>query len=303
MITTSTGATAITATAPPRHLQLERAALRDDQLAFTTAGGFARALRDGCFLLELPADLDLSPGLILAREFYRGPDDGDPRTRGYRGFRDRADVYFDREHFQTEHILLDGPARARLFPPALVSLCEAMNDLALRVLRHVLTQIGIAPVRWREVTGGAVDNAGTHWFACSHYRPDRPLPGCAAHKDTGFVTMLFIDRDGLECEADGDWLSIDPAPGYFVVNFGGALEILTRRTATPVRAILHRVRRTMPGAADRYSFAAFANPPAAGMLYECDATGGANPLQPVAQFLAEFNQATWRDRHDGFGIK
>lgn len=288
-----------------RRLALERAVVRGGALVFAAPDGPDRALRDGCFLLERPAELDVTPGLTLSRQFYRAAEDGPPETRAYRGFRDRPGVYFDREHFQTEHVLIDGPGRAALFPPELSELCDRMNGLGLLVLRHVLAQLEVPRARWHEVTGGAVDNAGTHWFASSHYRPERDQLGCAPHKDTGFVTILYIDQDGLEAAVDGDWLSIDPEPGCFVVNFGGSLEILTRRTRTPVRAILHRVRQTtrVPGVEDRFSFAAFVNPPATGMLYECDAAGGAAPCQRVEDFLVEFNKATWNDRHDDFGIK
>lgn len=288
-----------------RRLTLERAARRGDRLVFDTPERCAKAMRDGCFLLEIPGDLDLGPGLTLSRQFYRALDDGPAATQAYRGFREQPGVYFDREHFQTEHVLLDRPARLAHFPPELVALCDRMNELGLLVLRHLLAEVGIAPALWHQVTGGAVANAGTHWFASSHYRPERDLLGCAPHKDTGFATILYIDQEGLEASVDGAWASIDPAPGYFIVNFGGALEILTRRTRTPVRAILHRVRQTtrVAGVEDRFSFAAFVNPPPAELLYECDAQGRATPYQRVEEFLAEFNKETWNDRHDDFGIR
>ncbi len=300
------------AASPPRRLQLERAVRRGDRLAFASAERCHKAMRDGCFLLEIPADLDLSPGLALSRQFYRDAEEPSAASGAeaiaapaYRGFRQRPGVYFDREHFQTEHVLLDRPARVQHFPAELVAMCDRMNELGLVVLRSVLAEVGIAPELWRQVTGGAVDDEGTHWFASSHYRPERDLLGCAPHKDTGFATILYIDQEGLEAWVDGAWVSVDPEPGHFIVNFGGSLEILTRHTATPVRAILHRVRQTFrgEGVEDRFSFAAFVNPPPAEMLYECDAQGRARPYQRVEEFLVEFNKETWKDRHDDFGIR
>jgi hypothetical protein len=296
---------ACAALAEPRRLRLERAAVSGGVLAFESPDGLRASLRQGCFALEIPPDLDLDPGITLSREFYRAPEDGDPGTRAYRGFRARSDVYFDREHFQTEHVLIDGPGRQRLFPPALVAMCDEMNELALLVLRCVLEELGVARALWSRVTGGAIDNMGTHWFASSHYRPERELPGCAPHKDTGFATILYFEQEGLEASVGGGWASIDPVPGCFLVNFGGALEILTRNTHFPVQAILHRVRQTTrpAGGEDRFSFAAFANPPAIGVLYECDKDGVARPYQRVEEFLSEFNKVTWHDRHDDFGIR
>jgi len=300
-----------------RRLQLERARIDDEALVFAGSAGLAKALGDGCFFLEIPGDLDLTPGITLARQFYlpqdaqdaqdaqAAQDGGDPATRAYRGFRERAGIYFDRAHFQTEHVLIDRAGRARHFAPELIAMCERMNELALFVLRRVLAALGIPIETWDLITGGAVNNHGTHWFASSHYRTELDLLGCAPHKDTGFVTVLYIEDEGLETWCDGDWTSIDPLPGHLVINFGGALEILTRHMRTPVRAIFHRVRQIprVLGRPDRFSFAAFANPPAVGMLYTCNGDGAAKPYMTVEEFLVEFNKTTWNDRHDDFGIK
>lgn len=286
----------------PTSMDLERARVADGRLRFGTPGGFAAALRAGCFLLAVPADLDVTPGVRLCREFHRPATTGEPD--GYRGFRDQEGIYFDREHFQTEHLLLDGPARTRLLPQAVVEMCDRMNKLAVLVLRATLDELGIPERLWGRITGGAVDGLGTQWFAASHYRPERDQLGCAAHKDTGFVTILYIEQEGLEAAVDGGWASIDPEPGCFVVNFGGSFELLTEPLDRPVKAILHRVRQCvpMPGVEDRFSFAAFANPPATGDLYQVNTCGSASPVQSVEEFLREFNATTWHDRHDDFGI-
>ncbi|MEZ4359572.1 MAG: 2OG-Fe(II) oxygenase family protein [Kofleriaceae bacterium] len=290
--------------APRPPLLLQTAALRDGRVHFDAPEGFAQALCDGCFYLEIPEALDLLPGKVLGREFYRDLEDGEPATAAYRGFRERGDVYFDREHFQTEHVLLDRPGRARHFPPELRAMCDALNDIARLVLRQVLDALGVPEAIWRQVTGGAIDDEGTHWFAASHYRPELDRMGCAPHKDTGFVTILYIEREGLEASVAQSWAPIDARPGAFVVNFGRSLELLMECSPRPVRAILHRVRKTVhtPGVEDRYSFAAFVNPPATGMLYRYDGAQ-AVAYQSVEEFLVEFNKVTWNDRHDEFGIK
>ena len=54
---------------------------------------------------------------------------------------------------------------------------------------------------------------------------------------------------------------------------------------------------------DRYSFAAFLNPPATGALYSLTADGQrAEPVIPVETFLREFNEQTWKDSYTDFGI-
>lgn len=285
-------------------LLFERARLEMGEIVFATDGGLTKALSDGCFYLQIPDDLDITPNITLAQQFYKAVADGSPETATYRGFRECEGIYFDREHFQTEHLLADRPARLRHFPREVVDACDAMNDVAIAILRRVFRELAVPETAWHRVTGGAIDNAGTHWFASSHYRPEREQLGCAPHKDTGFVTVLYIERDGLEASIGGKWVPIDPVQGHFVVNFGASLEILTARSCRPVRAILHRVRRTEPSASgDRFSFAAFANPPASGTLYEWTDAGEILPYKSVEQFLVEFNAETWNDRHDDFGIR
>ncbi|WP_391960963.1 2OG-Fe(II) oxygenase family protein, partial [Streptomyces somaliensis] len=178
-----------------------------------------------------------------------------------------------------------------------------MQELTLIVLRSALTALDVAPDLWHLVTGGAVEGKGTHWFAANHYRSERPQLGCAPHKDTGFVTVLYQQEPGLEILHDGGWTPVDPVPDHFVVNFGGAFELLTTELPTPVHAPLHRVRQCTraPGTSDRVSFAAFANPPATGDLLQVRRDGTAVPVRDAADFLREFNERTWSDRHEDFG--
>ncbi|MGJ5833727.1 2OG-Fe(II) oxygenase family protein [Streptomyces ossamyceticus] len=287
-----------------KEMTLQRARTASGELVFETGGGLSQALQDGCFYLAIPEDIDLEPGKLLCRQFYRPAHPGSPELRPYRGFRRNDGIYFDREYYQTEHILADGPAREKYLPPDVVALCERMTSLALLVLTSTLTGLGIDEAVWEKVTGGAVGGGGTQWFAASHYRPERHQLGCAPHKDTGFVTVLYIEQDGLESSVGGEWIPIAPLPGYFLVNFGGATELLTARMGRPVQAILHRVRScvTEPAREDRFSFAVFANPPATGDLYQMSESGEPVAVRGVEEFLRDFNNETWSDRHTDFGI-
>lgn len=182
-------------------MALQRATATGTGLRFDAADGLSRALRGGCFLLATPVGFDPGPGITLCREFHRAPDEGQAATRAYRGFKDVQGVYFDREHFQTEHVLIDGPGWTRHFPRELLAMVEQMSALTLLVLRDAMTELGIAPALWSEITGGAVDGLGTHWFAANHYRPERAKLGCAPHKDTGFVTVLYNEEPSIPCPA------------------------------------------------------------------------------------------------------
>ncbi|WP_372424370.1 2OG-Fe(II) oxygenase family protein [Salinarimonas chemoclinalis] len=294
--------TSATSFAGPAPIVPRRARLEAGRITLETGEDLSEALADGCLRLRIPPEVDLGPGLALARNFWREPDGGP--ADAYRGFRRASDIYFDREHFQTEHLLLDRPQRLRHLPADVVGLCDALAAIGRDVLAAVLSRLDVPrEVRDRAVVG-CLHGRAVEWMAVSHYRPERRQLGCPPHKDTGYVTVLYFDQEGLEARRDGAWRRIDPEPGYFLVNFGGALELLTRRLERPVEALLHRVaeRRPDPGAEDRFSFAAFVNPAASGMLCELDGRRIPQPVQSVEDFLRSFNEETWRDSYADFGI-
>ncbi|MDO7925197.1 cytochrome P450 [Pseudomonas sp. KFB-139] len=275
-------------------------------LVFLQQDGLERALRDGFFALQIPPDFDLAPGIKLAQEFYREPIEDQAQVDSrYRGFRKHPDIYFDRESFQTEHILADARQRQAAFPADVVHMCEQMHEIAGSILRSILGSIGVSPQLWPEVTGNTSEGGGIQWFALSHYRSERRMLGAPAHKDTGFVTVLYCDQPGLQAKLQDGWVEVEPVKGCFLINFGGSLELLTSRLPSPTAAVLHQVRECSANAdkGDRYSFAAFLNPPASGSLYSISADGQrAEPVIPVETFLREFNEQTWKDDYNDFGI-
>ncbi len=59
------------------------------------------------------------------------------------------------------------------------------------------------------------------------------------HKDTDLITIIVIDKPGLQYWADGKWVDIYPKRGYALAMFGYDLELITKGR---VRSSLHRVR-------------------------------------------------------------
>lgn len=241
------------------------AELRDGALVFTAEDGLRRALEDGFFYVRQPEGMDLSAGDRFARAFYlpAGSDEKDP----YRGHRrwtaDRLGPhqgYFCRDADQTEQFFLESAWWERVYPPALVRQAKAMRDFALDIQRAVLGQLDLPRDLWDEATGHSLTPQGTHTLTFNHFRPEVAARGLNIHKDSGWVTVLRSTEPGLEVDRGGDWYPIDPVPGAFIVNFGCAMEILTRSTTRPVAAVAHRVvrqtchDRTKP---DRFSYALF----------------------------------------------
>lgn len=78
--------------------------------------------------------------------------------------------------------------------------------------------------------------------------------GVGAHKDPGYLTFVLQDEhSGLEVEVNGQWQSVAPRPGAFVVNIGELLELASNGY---LKATMHRVVSPEPGVT-RYSSAFF----------------------------------------------
>ncbi len=246
------------------HAPWQIAHLAGGALVFDTSPGLSQALRDGFFFVAQPAGLDLTAGDRFAQSFYRQAG-GDP----YRGFTawtpDRLALhegYYRREVDQTEQFFLERRFWTTVYPPELAAQAVAMQRFALAILTAVLGEIDLPRALWDQATGGCASDAGTYHLTFNHFRPSVRARGLNVHKDSGWVTVLRSLEPGLEVDRGGTWVPIDPIPGYFIVNFGCAMEVLTRRSRTPVAAVAHRVvEQPDTGGAkpDRFSYALFAD--------------------------------------------
>lgn len=247
----------------PSDWQIAR--LRDGALAFETAPGLPQALRDGFFFVAQPPELELSAGDRFAQSFYLPAADGDP----YRGFAqwtpDRLaqhEGYYRREVDQTEQFFLERRFWAEVYPRELAAQAAAMQELALAILAAVLAELDVPCALWDRATGGCLGGSGIYHLTFNHFRPEVRARGLNIHKDSGWVTVLRSLEPGLEVDRGGAWAPIVPLPGHFIVNFGCAMEVLTRHTRTPVAAVAHRVveqPQTRAQKPDRFSYALFAD--------------------------------------------
>jgi isopenicillin N synthase-like dioxygenase len=239
------------------------ARLRDGHLAFDTPGGLSAAAHDGFLFVAQPPELELAAGDRFAQQFYLPARNGDE----YRGFARwtpdrlaRHEGYYLRDVDQTEQFFLERRFWATVYPAALARQAQAMQDFALAILAAVLADIDLPPALWDEATGGAVAGRGTYHLTFNHFRPEVRARGLNIHKDSGWVTVLRSIEPGLEIDRGGAWVPIVPRPGYFIVNFGCAMELLTCATRTPVAAVAHRVVEqpdTRGARPDRFSYALF----------------------------------------------
>lgn len=239
----------------------QRAWLDGEVLRLHQADGITRALRDGFFFVDQPPDLALAAGDRFAQRFYLPADAADPFTGFDRWTQDTLGPrqgYFRREEDQTEQFFLESASWRDVYPAELVAQADAMRSFALDVLRAVLAELNLPMELWDEATGRCLSSRGTYYLTFNHFRPHVRARGLNIHKDSGWITVLRSLEPGLEVLRGDDWTPIDPIPGTFIVNFGCAMEILTRHSATPVAAVAHRVVE-QPRAAkpDRFSYALF----------------------------------------------
>lgn len=237
----------------------------DGELIFDTPDGFVRALADGFFFVQKPAGFDLSAGDHFAANFYldrRGDADD-----AYRGFRvlnaerlAEREGYYCRDADQVEQFFLEARFWDDVFPAALSRQASEMRNFSVAVIRAILERLDLPYEILDKATGGILSGQGTYHLTFNHFRPQIRARGLNTHKDSGWITMLRSLEPGLEVRRGRQWLPIVPRPDAFVMNFGCAIEILTRDTLTPVAAVAHRVieQPVRPnGVPDRFSYALF----------------------------------------------
>lgn len=241
-----------------RAADLRTARLDGDALAFEDPAACEQALHDGVFRLVMPADFPTAAADLFARSFHLGPEvEPYGRFRGLTAerFGDPLLGFHERIN-QIEQFLLERRFWAGTYPPEITAAGEALTRIAGQVLRAVLALTDIPPKLWDVATGGCSEGRGSYHLTFNHYRPAMAGIGLASHKDDGFLTILRTTAAGLEVNRDDRWESVAPDPDVFVINFGLSMEVLTRHSARPVRAIMHRVRHQT---ADRSSFGHFSS--------------------------------------------
>ena len=187
---------------------------------------------------------------------------GGERTQGAVDWREQIDIGAEREAVDggAAYNRLIGP---NLWPDAQPELREVvaewhaqLSGVARKLLRAWALALGAEETYFEQNFGDPstlikiVRYPGTH-------EPE-PQQGVGAHKDSGVLTLLWVEpgKGGLQVERDGSWVDAPPVDGAFVVNIG---ELLEYATDGYLKATNHRV--VSPQAPDeRISIPFFFNP-------------------------------------------
>jgi isopenicillin N synthase-like dioxygenase len=187
---------------------------------------------------------------------------GGERTQGAVDWREQIDIGPER------NAVSGGPAFTRLIGPNLWPAAQpelrevvaewhaALSAISRRLLRAWALALGTEESYFDDHFG----EPSTLIKIVRYPGTDEPLPqqGVGAHKDSGVLTLLWVEpgRGGLQVERDGQWVDAPPVDGAFVVNIG---ELLEYATGGYLKATHHRV--ISPKAPDdRLSIPFFFNP-------------------------------------------
>ncbi|GAA2566223.1 isopenicillin N synthase family dioxygenase [Microbacterium binotii] len=171
---------------------------------------------------------------------------GGERTQGQVDWREQIDIGPEREAVTDpdapDFDRLTGP---NLWPEALPELREVVQEWHDR-----LSEVAITLLRQWALALGAAEDFFDPYFAdpgtlikIVRYpgsREPEPQQGVGAHKDSGVLTLLWVEpgKGGLQVERDGGWVDAPPVDGAFVVNIG---ELLEHATQGYLIATNHRV--------------------------------------------------------------
>uniref|UniRef100_A0A0D9XAW9 Fe2OG dioxygenase domain-containing protein n=1 Tax=Leersia perrieri TaxID=77586 RepID=A0A0D9XAW9_9ORYZ len=210
--------------------------------------GFFQVVNHGVDRADVAAMLDVARRFFALpqreREAYMSPDVRAPVRYGtsFNQVNDAVLCWRDFLKLACNLPLVDCVDSWPSSPPDLRAVASGYAAASQRVFMEVME----AALEALGVAGGEVMGdlrKGTQMMTVNCY-PECPQPeltlGMPPHSDYGFLTLVLQDDvAGLQVMHDGDWLTVDPLPGSFVVNVGDHLEILSNGR---YRSVLHRVR-------------------------------------------------------------
>jgi len=247
---------------------LQKAYIANSELYFENINGFELAMQEGIFMLKIPDDLDLSCCDYFAQNFYKKLSKEEEKTEGeftkYKKFREYTSQNFDEDPLlgfhervdQIEQFLLEKRFWEKWYPETITKIGYKLCAISAIIIRRILCETGISQNDYHIATGGCTNEQGSYHLTFNHYRPQINTKGLSSHKDDGFVTILRTVSPGLEINRYEKWEKVGVDSKYFIINFGLAMEILTKNSLFPVSAIMHRVVQQQ---IDRWSWGHFSS--------------------------------------------
>ncbi|USR64404.1 hypothetical protein NFC79_16930 [Providencia stuartii] len=276
-----------------------------NELVFDSPYHLRQAFNDGFFFIEKPHNLNLDAGDIFASEFYH-PKNGLPNDE-YRGFKHwtasklaKWQGYFIRGNDQVEQFFLEKAHWQKVYPPELVAQAKQMQQFGIQIVNAVFSYFNIPAELWDKASGYSLSGKGSYHLTFNHYRPTIKARRLNVHKDSGWITILRSLEPGLEVLKNQEWIPVTPRQNHFIINFGCAMEILTKHTECPVNAVTHRVvEQTKNNLKDRFSYALFIDSSldkqVSDGLYSYSPLSGLQLETDFEAFLSQIDQNTYAE--------
>ncbi len=248
------------------------------------------AARVGFFYLQIPEKLmpDLNASCRFAEDFYKEDRYRNAKLTWVSGFHDVQDAQIE--------TLVCHDTHWSIYPDEVRACAQALAELSRKVLCAFIDIVlpHLPDECYGAATGGFLSGGGAPFFSFNHYRSEKKRLGVMPHKDSGFITLLYIDKPGLLAQINGEWLPIMPQEGCFVVNLGKAFELLVN-DREKLNAAWHYVQQTTREIhGERVSFALFGdNHPDSELMTVCS-DGTLKPLyasynEYLIQFVKDMN--------------
>lgn len=121
---------------------------------------------------------------------------------------------------------------------ALDSVSELLKEkIGLSLLKKILARAGLEK-HTNEVLSDTYTAYTLVYYPYQKIIINQKNLGLKPHKDWDLITVLLIEKPGLEVCINNEWISVMPKPGYAVINLSNALELITGKRC---QAVLHRV--------------------------------------------------------------
>ena len=218
-----------------------RAATHDVGFFYLTGTGISPELEDRLHraardFFALPEADKLAIENVKSPHFRGYTRVGGERTQGRVDWREQIDIGPERA------AVADGsaPDYARLIGPNLWPAAQPELRVVVSEWHDHLSGVARKLLRAWAVALGADESYFDQHFGepstlikiVRYPGKDDPTPqqGVGAHKDSGVLTLLWVEpgKGGLQVQRDGEWVDAPPVPGAFVVNIGELLEYATQ---------------------------------------------------------------------------
>jgi isopenicillin N synthase-like dioxygenase len=161
---------------------------------------------------------------------------GGERTQGKVDWREQIDIGPEREAETDpeapDFARLTGPNLWPAAQPELREIVDEWQDYLIGIARKLLRAWALALGAEESYFDQHFGEPSTLLKIVKYPGKEDPTPqqGVGAHKDSGVLTLLWVEpgKAGLQVEKDGAWVDAPTVPGAFVVNIGEMLEYATQ---------------------------------------------------------------------------